>query len=396
MRSILVLGAGIYQVPLIKQASTRGFNTIVVSPQGDYPGVAIADMWIEADVRDYNSILKQVKGIDISGVVTTGSDVSVFSLAYIANSLGLTSLSIDAAARATDKILMKNQLVDCEVSTPGFFLINNLTELVDHVSSSPEQFILKAPDSSGSRGVIRLSELNLVSAFEECSSISNSNYLILEEFIDGVEFGAQAAVQNNQLVFFAPHDDLISSGDGISVPIAHSIPMVNFDKEIEDKAKEILLETISALDLNDCFINADFILRGKEVYLLEVGARAGATCLPEICSRYYNSNFYDAIIDLSLGKEIERYFSNPIRNFVWGELLICNKNGVVINLPSPSIGDFPFPIEYSFDVKLGDSVKKFRVGPDRIGQFVAEFKDYNSAQATLDLIRDKLSIECNR
>ncbi|EGQ9836762.1 ATP-grasp domain-containing protein [Vibrio cholerae] len=396
MSNILILGAGVYQVPLIKQVSMRGFNAIVVSPKGDYPGLEIADVWIDSDVRDYNSILSQIKDIDISGVITTGSDVSIFSLAIISNILSVTSLSIGAARNATDKILMKNKLIEGGVSTPSFFLVNNLIDIVNHTSGNLENFILKAPDLSGSRGVIRLSEFNLTSAFEECFSSSKSDYLILEEYITGIEFGAQAAVQNNQLVFFAPHEDLVYEEYGVSVPIAHSLPMINIDSQVQDKAKQILLDAISALGLNDCFINADFIVKDEEVYLIEVGARAGATCLPEICSLYYNSNFYDAIIDLSLGNDIRCYFDNPSSNYIWGELLISNENGIISSLPSLSIDDLPFLLKYSLDVKHGDRVRKFRVGPDRIGQFIAEFKDPQEAQANLDFIRSKLSIECKK
>ena len=40
---IMIVGAGVYQVPLIQRAKERGLETIVVSPDGNYPGLAIAD-----------------------------------------------------------------------------------------------------------------------------------------------------------------------------------------------------------------------------------------------------------------------------------------------------------------------------------------------------------------
>ena len=43
MKKILILGASIYQVPLIQTAKRFGFYTIVASIQGDYPGFALAD-----------------------------------------------------------------------------------------------------------------------------------------------------------------------------------------------------------------------------------------------------------------------------------------------------------------------------------------------------------------
>ena len=43
MKKIMILGAGIYQVPLIETAKRMGLYTIVVSIPGNYPGFALAD-----------------------------------------------------------------------------------------------------------------------------------------------------------------------------------------------------------------------------------------------------------------------------------------------------------------------------------------------------------------
>ena len=43
MKKLLILGAGIYQVPLINTAKRMGIHTIVASIPGNYPGFALAD-----------------------------------------------------------------------------------------------------------------------------------------------------------------------------------------------------------------------------------------------------------------------------------------------------------------------------------------------------------------
>ena len=48
----MILGAGIYQVPLIRTARRMGLYTIVVSIPGDYPGFALADKIYELNTRD--------------------------------------------------------------------------------------------------------------------------------------------------------------------------------------------------------------------------------------------------------------------------------------------------------------------------------------------------------
>ena len=54
----MILGAGIYQVPLIRTASRMGLYTIVVSIPGDYPGFALADKIYELNTRDKEAELQ--------------------------------------------------------------------------------------------------------------------------------------------------------------------------------------------------------------------------------------------------------------------------------------------------------------------------------------------------
>lgn len=58
MKKIMILGAGIYQVPLIKTAKRMGLYTIVVSIPGNYPGFALADKVYYENTVDDEKILR--------------------------------------------------------------------------------------------------------------------------------------------------------------------------------------------------------------------------------------------------------------------------------------------------------------------------------------------------
>ena len=58
MKKIMILGAGIYQVPLIETAKKMGLYTIVVSIPGNYPGFAIADKVYYENTVDDEKILE--------------------------------------------------------------------------------------------------------------------------------------------------------------------------------------------------------------------------------------------------------------------------------------------------------------------------------------------------
>ena len=57
-KKLMVLGAGIYQVPLIKKAKAMGMEVIVASIPGKYPGISLADKFFPIDTRDNIKILE--------------------------------------------------------------------------------------------------------------------------------------------------------------------------------------------------------------------------------------------------------------------------------------------------------------------------------------------------
>jgi hypothetical protein len=51
-KKIMILGAGVYQVPLIKKAQEMGLSTVVVCTPGKYPGIPLADIFLDIDTLE--------------------------------------------------------------------------------------------------------------------------------------------------------------------------------------------------------------------------------------------------------------------------------------------------------------------------------------------------------
>ena len=107
MKKLLILGAGIYQVPLINTAKRMGIHTIAASIPGNYPGFDIADEVCYENTVDYEAILKVARDKNVDGIVTAGTDVAVITIGKVCDALGLKGLSAEAAEIAASKILMK-------------------------------------------------------------------------------------------------------------------------------------------------------------------------------------------------------------------------------------------------------------------------------------------------
>ena len=120
MKKILILGAGIYQVPLIRTAKKLGLYTIVASIPGNYPGFELADKVYYENTTDYRKIIAIARREKIDGIITTGTDVAVITIGQACDTLGLTGLSAHSAEIATDKLKMKTCYEKYGVRTARF------------------------------------------------------------------------------------------------------------------------------------------------------------------------------------------------------------------------------------------------------------------------------------
>lgn len=392
MKKILILGAGIYQVPLIKKAKKMGLYTIVASIPGDYPGFQYADKVVYENTIDKEAILKIAKDEEIDGVVVCGTDVCVPTQGYLCDQLNLKGPSLKAAEIAQDKSLMKAAYIENGVRTAQ-------VEYVDIVNSNPIEIcekigypvIFKSVDSSGSRGITRVdSEKDIAYAYEQVTNNTRSNQYLIEKFLVGEEFGAQAFVYDGDLKFILPHGDYVFQGD-TGVPIGHFAPY-NVDKEIVADAEQQLKKAILAMGVDNCAINADFILCDGKTYVLEIGARAGATCLVEMTSIYYGFDYYEKILEAALGIEPNFSPQNEERQPNAEMLFQAEKTGIITSIDLGEQND-PHVVDISLDYKIGDYVREFAKGPDRIGQVIAIGDTVEEAKKFLDIAQNNVKIE---
>ena len=81
-------------------------------------------------------------------------------------------------------------------------------------------------------------------------------------------------------------------------PIGHYFPAKLIDKEIR-LTEKIVAKAINALGIVDAVANIDLMLVDEEPYIIEIGARIGATCLPENIGYYLGCDVYEcpALLD---------------------------------------------------------------------------------------------------
>ena len=392
MKKILILGAGIYQVPLIETAKKMGYYTIVASIPGKYPGFALADKVYHVNTTDTRALEQIAVDEGVSGVCVSGTDVCIPAQGYLCDKLGFVGPGEQAAHRAQDKLLMKKAFQEQGVRTAYF-------EYVDVANSDPRDIcgrigypvIFKAVDSSGSRGITRVNgPEDIAYAWQAVRDNTRSDHYLVEKYLTGSEFGAQACVRNGKLEFILPHGDSVFQGD-TGVPIGHFAPY-DMGEEIIADCKEQLALAVKALGIDNCAINADFILCEGKTYVLEIGARAGATGLVEMTSLYYGFDYYEKIVQLCMGESVDftPVLKTPQPNVT---MLFCSdQTGTVKEIDTSAVEPDDRIISLSFDVEPGDQVRKFRKGPDRFGMIVTVGDTVEEAKQVMRRAMDQVKV----
>ncbi|WP_028234383.1 ATP-grasp domain-containing protein [Pseudobutyrivibrio sp. MD2005] len=372
MRKIMIMGAGIYQVPLILKAKEMGLYVIAVSRPGDYPGFKYSDKNYYFDTRDTENILKVAKEEGISGICTTGTDVALKAVGYVNDAMNLHGVSYDAACICADKALMKDCFEKGGVKSAEHKRISSIDDAREWMKYLNSPVIIKPVDSSGSRGITRVDDISeLDSAFEKAMSFTTKDYVVIERFIEGTEIGLDAFVVNNKVQFIAPHEKLNYFNGSTCVPVGHRFPLNESStviKRIEDECNKV----ISAIGLNDCAINMDIMISDGQPYILEASGRCGATCIPELISIFYNFDFYEEMISCAMGDQV--HFEEKEKTPCIGKVIIPYKDGHITD--QKILTDNP-DIKVSLDYEPGEIVHKFQVGPDRIGQIIAKGSEIN-------------------
>jgi biotin carboxylase len=273
-RTLLIVAAGPLQVPAFEEARAMGIRTVAVDANPSAPGMSLADAHYAVDILDHQLVTQIARREQVHGVMTLCTDAPVRTVAQVASQLNLKALSSDAAANATDKRLMRRSLASAAVPIPRFFVAENLADALQAAETIGFPLALKAPCSSGSRGVVRVeSARELASAFNEVRRFQPNGSLLLEEWMEGPEVSVEGACTGHKVRVVQVTDKAIFSGP-FPVEAGHTQPSMLPSTTIE-RIRSVTNDAISALGLSDCAFHAELKITSDGPKVVEIGARLG-------------------------------------------------------------------------------------------------------------------------
>lgn len=359
-KRVLIIGAGRGQVGLYKAAKRMGLTSIAAGYPGNYPGLELADEICSVDISNPDAVVEAAKGLDIDAVVTSCMDVGVESVGAVNDALGLRGVSRLAARNAFDKVLQKQYFAEYDVPTARFIITRSDERLAEAEDAFGYPLVIKKRHSQSSDGVyvVRTHE----EAVEALKLVVDGEEFLIEEYLDGDEFGAQAFVEDGEIRFVMPHGDLLFISHA-PIPVGHYTPLGMDDAIYEESVRAAEL-AIRASKFDNCAVNIDFRLDKGRVCLVELTGRAGANGLPELVSMNMGVDYYESVLRLALGLPVE-FNEAAAPGAALVKMVLPSQNGVLKEVSFEPVAANVFDIQ-AF-VKAGDEVRSFTSQKDTIG-----------------------------
>lgn len=393
-KRLLVLGAGRGQVGLYKAAKEMGIHTIAgTMPDNNPPGIQLADEKCYMNIAKPEEVLEKVKSLNLAGVATCCLDTGVPALGKVCDALGLTGLTESAAIMCGDKLKMKKSFMRHNVSTAKFYEVSSENDLEIALEKLNLPVIIKATDLQGSNGIyISKTREAAFEGFREAMQKTKRSYVIVEEYIEGWEFGAQAFVYHDEVLFVMPHGDETYMSH-TAVPVGHYVPL-NADEDIYQQTEVAVRSAIDALGLNNCAVNVDLILKDNTVYVIELTGRVGANCLPELVQINFGIEYYKMIAAMALGEnplELWKQRRAETKAGLAKMILETERTGVLedIKYSGKIGGDI---LEVTFFKHPGNEIRIFENSNDCVGQIIVQGNNMIECEKNAESVISKIEM----
>jgi biotin carboxylase len=393
--TILILGAGVMQVPAIRIAKEEGWKVLCADGNPDAPAVKDVDRFLHIDLKDLTGLeeaareIREAEGLD--GVFTAGTDFSA-SVAWVAERLGLPGISYHTALNATDKIRMRSYFKEHNVSSPPFAEISEGMDYIREISSLNFPLVVKPVDSMGARGVMKISkESEVQKAVENAIKYSRTDRAIVEAFIEGEEYSVDALVCDGEVtihglavrhIFYPPY----------FIEMGHTMPAL-LDDEKKKAIENEFIKGIKALGINNGAAKGDIMYSSNGPVIGEIAARLSGGYMSGWTFPYASGiESTKGAMKIAMGLKPDPYDGSY--QFVTAERAFLSIPGTVKSLQNI---ESAYETEYVKDLFLrvdeGDSVDFPVNNVEKCGNIISCHKNRDSAIKSAESACAKVLIE---
>ncbi len=365
----MFVGAGPHQLKGIVRAKNMGLFVIASDGNSEAPGFGVADLPYVVNVKDKEANLKIARENAIDGVLSIASEVSIKTVAYISQVIGLPGINSEVAHKCTDKEQMRKAFHDAGLPGPESEVAFSLEELFYKADKIGFPVVVKPADSAGSRGVNRVDNKNgLKRAFLGAMKYSGKQKILVEAFLDGVESSVEAFVHDKDI-------HILTLSDKVRTPPPHLLDTTVIfpsahPKAIQEQMVEMMVKAISGIGINLGPVHFEFMLTDDGPVPVELAARGpGFKVFTDIIPRITGIDILGELIKCALSEKPDLRKNKDLASVL---KFIETKPGKIKKISgTEEAKKIEGVCELEIYLKEGDTVNSLTCGDDRIGHFIS-------------------------
>ncbi len=400
---LVIIGGGEEQIPAYQQAKRRGLTVVGTDMLSDAPALRYADFVLLVSTRDAEETVAQVVAFSrshpVDGVMTIANDVP-YTVAMVAQALGLPGIALEGARVASDKLLMKERFRLHGVACPEFTAIDSLEELRAHIAAAEGgRHVLKPLDGRGARGVLMVDgDSDLEWCFNESMRWGSRSQLLLERYIPGMQLSTESFLQDGccytagiternycRLQQFAPY----FIEDGGTMPVE----LNSLQKEEIDR---LVLAGAAAMGIDSGVIKGDLVVGPDgEMQIIELAARlSGGWFASDQIPAATGVDLIDAVISHALGEtvaveKLTPQYDRAVAIRYWFPL-----PGRVVSIRGEAqLSQLKSVLKYGLFRREGELQPVVRTHPDRFGYVITTAADREHAVAEVERALATVEVE---
>jgi biotin carboxylase len=325
--------------------------------------------------------------------VTDQTDISVPTVAYLCEQLGLSGISSAQARLFTNKFLMREFLCQHGYPAPEYLLCKKPGDALGLAAKVGYPIVLKPPANQGSRGVFKVkSEAELPGRFEDSVRASHDGEVIAERFIPGDGLTIEGFKTNSR------HYSLTASR---RETFAHN-PMLGADQIYSRIPEDIDFEALTKqhdsmveeMGLNFGITHAEYILSEGKFFLVEVAARGGGAGISShVVPAMSGFETNELLIRMSLGERIDA-LAPSAKTYDFAMISFLNFQPGVVNsiVGLDKVRALPGLLHISLNIAPGQRLAPPRDGSSRQGSFIVVAQSLEELQALSQKIHQELRV----
>ncbi|MEA9598565.1 ATP-grasp domain-containing protein [Polynucleobacter sp. AP-Sanab-80-C2] len=394
MKTILILGGGRWQCPLILKAKSLGIRVVCMDQDRLAPGLIFSDIPLVCNIKDHNAILEKINSIHIDGLAIDQTEIPIHAARKVADILGLTFIPQDVIDVTTNKLKMRQRWLRDGICVPEFKQINSYLELIQFANQVGYPVVTKPLDSMGSQGVcICMNEEDLQVGYKEAVeySTNNKDVIIAEKFIEGREYTIEAfSYLGKTKVLGISQKSKSKNSPQVSSMLEYP-PDLNSDQIylIED----FVINAINSLGILNGPSHSEVILKDESIAMVETASRGGGFGISsEIIPLVSGFDHLQAILKLALNEKVLMDFMREKNAVTLGFFespkgRIKKIHGIndVMRLESLRAIEF-FKVE-------GDEVEVIKADRGRSGYFLLQSFSKERLRREAEVINKKIKFE---